>query len=293
MHTIGKAPPHTPRDPAESWELACDESEAGSHNRGIRDVYPHRPRRAEDIPFGALASLHKCCCIEGLHQIFLIPRAVRLTGYGDQKVMSPASVLGIGARAVGLWTDTPEGSVKVVIPLARISAIEDITILLYGRLSFLSLGERLTIRYNTLARFNLKPVLLGLRERLAGPPSSLPREEEQDGDLPIKWRRLLRTPFLRFREGAPVAFRFALAPRASRDDVERCQLLVVNPYELVYMSDPLEASHNYGEDSFIIPRLRITRVRAMEKYLEVASNGARLSLAMAPLLREAAALWLS
>jgi hypothetical protein len=43
----------------------------------------------------------------------------------------------------------------------------------------------------------------------------------------------------------------------------------------------------------MVPRSRITRVRAMERYLEVATNGARLSLAMAPDLREAAARWLS
>jgi hypothetical protein len=108
----------------------------------------------------------------------------------------------------------------------------------------------------------------------------------------MKWRRLLRAP-LRFGEGAPIAYRFAVAPKRHRDDVERGQLLAVNPYELVYMCDPLEASHSYGEDSFIVPRPRITRVRVRERYLEVASNGARLSLCMEPVLREAAARWLA
>ncbi len=90
-----------------------------------------------------------------------------------------------------------------------------------------------------------------------------------------------------------MAFRFAVTPRSSRDDIDRGQLLVVNPHELLYLCDPPEASHNYGEDSFIVPRPRITRVRVREKYLEVASNGARLSLRMAPELRQAAARWLS
>jgi hypothetical protein len=90
-----------------------------------------------------------------------------------------------------------------------------------------------------------------------------------------------------------VAFRFSVTPRSSRDDIDRGQLLVVSPHELLYLCDPPEASHNYGEDSFIVPRPRITRVRVREKYLEVASNGARLSLAMAPELRQAAARWLS
>jgi hypothetical protein len=193
----------------------------------------------------------------------------------------------------GYRTGEPGPGVKVLIPLERLSAIEDVTILLYGRLSFVSFSQKLTIRYNTLARAGLKPALQALRERLAGPPLPLPPEEPEIVELPLKWRRLLRSPQLRFREGAPVAYRFAVTPRSSRDDIDRAQLLVLNPHELLYLRDPLEASHNYGEDSLIVPRPRITRVRAREKYLEVASNGSRLSLTMAPELREAAARWLS
>jgi hypothetical protein len=207
-------------------------------------------------------------------------------------MISPAGVLAIGMRAVGFWTEEPEPGVKVLIPLNRISAVEDVTILLYGRLSFMSFGQRLTIRYNALARSLLRPAIQELRERLAGPPLPLPLEEERAPELPMKWRRLLRAP-LRFGEAAPIAFRFAVAPKRHRDDVERGQLLVVNPYELEYFCDPLEASHNYGVDSHIIPRRHITRVRVRERYLEVASNGARLCLSMAPELREAAARWLT
>jgi hypothetical protein len=282
-----------PRDPAESWELPYSESEEGSYYRGVYDLFPYRPRREQDVPEGALESLKESCVLQGLRQLFLIPRAIRATGCADQKVISPGSVLGIGTRAVGLWTGEPGPGVKVLIPLERLSAIEDVTILLYGRLSFFSFSQRLTIRYNTLARASLKPALLALRERLAGPPLPLPPEEPEIIELPLKWRRLLRSPQLRFREGAPVAFRFAVTPRSSRDDIDRAQLLVLNPHELLYLRDPLEASHNYGEDSLIVPRPRITRVRAREKYLEVASNGSRLSLTMAPELREAAARWLS
>ncbi len=90
-----------------------------------------------------------------------------------------------------------------------------------------------------------------------------------------------------------MAVRFAVASRRHRDDVERGQLLVVNPYELEYICDPVEVTHNYGVDSHIIPRRHITRVRVRERYLEVSSNGARLSLSMAPELRAAAAQWLS
>jgi hypothetical protein len=289
----GAAGTHRLADPPESWELGCSDSEGGSYYRGIYDVFPRLPRRAEDVPPGALEALQASCCLAGLRQLLLLPRAVRATGHGGEKVVSPASVLALGGRAVGLWTKEPEAGIKVLIPLERLSAIEDVTILLYGRLSFLSLGERLTIRYNTLARSSLKPLLFELRQRLAGPPLPLPPEEPASGELPLKWRRLLRSPQLRFREGAPVAFRFAVSPRSTRDDIDRGQLLVLSPHELLYFCDPPEASHNYGEDSFIVPRPRISRVRVREKYLEVASNGARLSLSMAPELRQAAACWLS
>lgn len=289
----GSAPSRRLSDPAESWELEYSESEGGWYHRGIYDVFPRPPRREEDVPPGALEALNSSCSLAGLRQLLLLPMAVRATGHGGEKVISPASVLGLGSRAVGLWTEKPEPGVKVLIPLERLSAIENVTILLYGRLSFHSFDRRLTIRYNTLARSSLRPLLLELRRRLAGPPLPLPPEEPACGELPVKWRRLLRSPQLRFREGAPVAFRFAVSPRNSRDDIDRGQLLVVSPHELLYLCGPPEASLNYGEDSFIVPRPRISRVRVRERYLEVASNGVRLSLSMAPELRQAAARWLS
>ncbi|MGO9310535.1 MAG: hypothetical protein ACLQDL_16130 [Spirochaetia bacterium] len=279
------------RDPAESWELPSPEGEGGPYHRGVCDIFPFTPRRTEDVSKGAHESLNEICGIESLRQVFVIPGAVRKTGFGEQKVISPEGVMALGARAVGLWTAKPEPGVKIAIPLERLSAIEEVTILLYGRLSFLSLDGRLTIRYNTLARFALEPALRELRKRLAGAPQPLPCTEECSLKVPIKWETLIRSSRLRFHEGAPVAFLFATAPGCSHGERERGQLLAVNPHELVYMCDPPEALHNYGEDSFIVPRPRITRVRVRESYLEVASNGARFTLTMAPELREAAARW--
>ncbi len=284
---------HRQPDPAESWELDRSESAADSSSRGIYDVFPRTPRTAEDLPEGALETLNRGCSLGGLEQLFVIPRATRSTGCGDQKVTSPRCVLGMGTRAVGLWTEEPERGMKVLIPLDRIGAIEDVTILLYGRLSFFSFAERLTIRYNTLARSGLRPALLALRERLTGLPLPLPAEENARVELPVKWKRVLSGPVARLREGAPVLYRFAVAPGRTGEDVDRGQLLVVNPHELVYTCDPLEASHNYGEDSYVVPRARVTRVRARERQLEVTANGARLSLSMAPELREAAVRWLT
>jgi hypothetical protein len=292
MHSSRSTTAPPLRDPAERWELPCTESEGTSYFRGIYEVFPRTPRREEDVPAEARESLAESCRITSIRQLFLIPWAVRSTGLEDQKVASPGAVLALGTRAVGLWTEKPEPGVKVVIPLDRLAAIEDVTVLLYGRLRFVSFDETLTIRYNTLARSGLRPALLELRERLSGSPQQLPRDEPPAPHLPLKWKRLLRGPVARFREDTPVAFRFATETSASGDEVGRGQLLVINPHELVYLCDPREASHNYGEDSFIVPRPRITRVRVRERYLEVASNGARLCLDMAPELRQAAAHWL-
>ena len=285
-------PPH-PSDPAEGWELPCPPAEAEGYFRGVCDVFPRVPRRAEDLAAGALDALMERCGLEGLRQVFMMPRSARMTGSAEHRVVTPRSVLGIGTRCVGLWTEEPLPGVKVVIPLERLSAIEDVTVLLYGRLSFISPLERLTIRYNTLARSILEPVLLELRHRIAGPPAVLPDKGAADPDLPMKWKRLLRSPVLGFHENAPVTFCFAHAPPATRQDVSRGQILVVNPHELVYMCDPPEASHTYGADSHIVPRHRITRVRDRETYLEVAANGARLSLPMVRELRRAGARWFS
>jgi hypothetical protein len=279
-------------DPPERWELSYTEKEGGSYFRANRGSYPFTPRRAEDIPRGALESLREICRVEGLHQVFIIPRAVR--GLGAQKLISPNSVLAIGARAVGLWTEKPEPGVKVSILLDEVAAIEDITILLYGRLSFLPFGDRLTIRYNTVARPELEPSLLELRKRLAGPAQRVPQENESMGELPCKWRNVVRSTSVRLQEGAPVAFRFAESPKRSRHSVEHGELLVLNPYELVSMSDPVNSDSvdNLGADSLIVPLSRISDVQIQENDLAITVNGVHFRLTMLPKLCEAAARWL-
>ena len=278
-------------DPPERWELVFAEDEDRAWYRGIHDVFPRSPSRAAELPPGAGEELGERCAVEGLRNLFMMPWAVRSTGRGDQKVTTPESVLAVGTRGIGLWTAKPQPGVKAFIPLDRLSAVEDVLVLLYGRLSFVSRTDILTIRYNALGRAGLRRSLLELRERLAGQPLPLPFGGAPGPELPLKWRRLLRDPIIRLRESAPVSYHFAVRPPGSRGDIERGQLLVLNPYELVYMCDPPDASHTYGEDSFVVPRSRITRVRALQRYLEVASSGSRLTLPMEPPLREAAARW--
>jgi hypothetical protein len=278
-------------DPAESWELVFSEREGGSWFRANSTSHPYTPRRGEDIPPGAWGPLKDACGLDGLHQVFIIPWAVRSIGLGNRKVISPNSVLAIGTRAVALWTEKPQPGIRIIIPLAEVAAIEDVTILLFGRLSFVPFGQQLTIRYNTVARRALEPALLQLRRRLSGPALPIPPEVDRAAALPFKWHNLIRTAQVRVEECAPVAFRFHTAPKTSRHGHARGELLVLNPYELVYLCDPPDSLHQYGEDSFIIPRARMSEVRAGEKAALVTSRGARLSITMAPALSRAAAAW--
>jgi hypothetical protein len=105
---------------------------------------------------------------------------------------------------------------------------------------------------------------------------------------------VLRNISVRLQEGAPVAFRFAESPKRSRYDVEHGQLLVLNPYELVSMSDPVDSDSmdNLGEDSLIVPLSRISEVQIQEKDLAITANGVHFRLAMLPELCEAATRWL-
>jgi len=281
-----------PRDPAESWELPSSAELAPSF-RGICDCYPRTPRWEEDIPASVLKSLQDLCGIDRLGQVFIIPETVRSIGWKERRVVSPESVLALGSRAVALWTGKPEPGIKACVPLDQIAAIEDVTILLYGRLSFISPGTRLTVRYNILARRGFEPALRELRRMLAGPARPVPRNGGESSSLPFKWRRLLEAPLVRLSGGAPVAFRFARVRRRAPFDIERGELLALTPSELLFLCDPPDAGHTYGEDSCVVSRARITRVLRERPGLRVCSNGAELPLAMEPALSEAAAGWLA
>jgi CRP-like cAMP-binding protein len=102
---------------------------------------------------------------------------------------------------------------------------------------------------------------------------------------------VLGTTLVRLEENTPVVSRFASVRRRLRRAAERGQLLALNPFELVYVFDPVESMERYGEDSFTVPRARMTGVRIQDEELEVSSNGVRFLLSMAPPLREAAIRW--
>jgi hypothetical protein len=279
-------------DPAEKWEIHFSQREGGEYYNGNYTSHPYTPRERAEVPAGAMESLAEPCGIEGLHQVFIVPWAVRCIDFQNTRVISPNSVLAIGSRAVGLWTEKPQPGVKVMIRVEELAAIEDVMILLYGRLSFLPFGEKLRIRYNTVARQRLEPALLELRKRLAGPEQGIPRNGGGSSVLPFKWNYLLHSPRVGLAEDAAVAFRFARVPRRRRKDPLRGELLVLNPRELVYACDPADAQAEYGVDSFIVPRSLVAGISAGEGGLDITAKGTRFSLSMAPELSAAAVQWL-
>jgi hypothetical protein len=201
------------------------------------------------------------------------------------------SVLALATRAVGLWTEKPQSGVRAGIPLEKLAAIEDVTILLYGRLSFCSAEHRLNIRYNTVTRHGLEPALLELRRRLTGAAQQTPRDDPESTTLPFKWDQLLHTPRVRLDKTASVAARFASVPGRSRRAAPQGQPLALNPYESVFLCDPAGASIPIGEHSFIFPHSQVTGARILDRGLEESAKGARFALTMDPALSEAAVGW--
>ncbi len=280
------------QDPAEKWEIPFTQKEGGSFYQGYSS-YPTIPRRAEEIPAGAREALWESCGVDRLGQVFLVPWAVRPTGIRNQRVITPDSVLVIGAKAVGLWTDKPEPGVKAFLKIDDIAAMEDVTILLYGRLSFISSAERLSIRYNTVVREGLDPALFELRKRLSGPAQQVPRDPPDAPELPFKWNLLSLSARTRLAEDSSAAWRFASVPGMRGRAAARGQLLVLNPHELVFMRDPPESPGHFGEDSFIVSRARVTGARIEEDGLVVSAKGAQFPLPMALPLCEQAVRWLA
>lgn len=276
-----------PQDPPERWETPYTSRDGGFYFRSRSSGYPFVPLKTEEVPAGAWDTLREACGVESLEQIFVVPASVRDTGWRSPKVITPTEVLAIGSRAVGLWTGAPDPGVKLVIGLPEVASIEDVQILLYGRLSFLSAKTRLTIRYNTVSRHLLDPSLIALRKSLAGSRCRVPPQED-GAALPYKWSFFLSTVGLRLEKDALIAFRYSGQPPKQRRSTERGQLLTLNPYELIYMRDPEESIHDFGEDAFLFPRSRIEDVVVGAERLEVVSRGRKASLPIAaPLLAEA------
>ena len=141
---------------AEKWEVLLTEKVADSSLRAPTRAVPTLLTDSR-ISRQRSGELVESCGIEDLRQVLIIPWAVRPVGLGHPEVISPNSVLAVGLRAVGLWTEKPEPGLKVILPVEEIAALEDVIILLYGRLSFIPFSERLTIRVQIVVGSGLEP----------------------------------------------------------------------------------------------------------------------------------------
>ncbi len=281
-------------DPPERWETPYTRQDGGAYFRATRTPHPFVPASREEAPLGAFEALVEPCGVEDLRQLFVIPSCVRFTGQGADKVVSPLQVVALGERAVGLWTAEPGPGVRAVIGIDSLAYIEDIHILLYGKLTFFSRQGRISIRYNTVARRVLEPALLALRLRVAGAPGPMPLSEQPE-PLPFKWRLIAGSPFYRLGDQEPAVCRFSHRNRGSARPRarSRAHLLMMTPRELLSLADPALSIHNFGVDGYYIPRCGIEDARFGDDGLRLKVSGATLELPLDERLREAARLWLS
>ena len=284
---------HAPCDPPEPWETPYTGQDGGEYFRAMRTPHPFVPASRDEAPDGALEALAEPCGVEDLGQLFIIPPCVRMTGWRAESVMTPLRVAALGTRAVGLWTAEPMPGLRAMIGIDTLAYIEDIHILLYGKLSFFARESRISIRYNTVARRVLEPALLALRERLAGASGPMPPSDQPE-PLPFKWRLIAQSAFSRLGEHVPAAYRFACGARASGGPRKRRRdhLLMLTPRELLSLRDPLDSVHSYGVDSHFIPRRGIEEAHFGDGSLRLRVRGATLELALDERLLEAARLWL-
>lgn len=274
-------------DPPDPWEQEIDQHTARSLvPEGLRS-FPYRPQRAQDIPRGALPVLREAVNIEDVHDVLVIPAQARPAGLGRNRrlVLTPASVLGFGTDGAALWVDTPGWpSVAAVIRAEQVAAVETVHILLFARLTISSATARLNIRYNAVADDQLRPLVLGLRRRVAETELAVPAGVEPGVDLPDKWERLVAGSVPRLFPEEPIAAVAGVLPTSRRAGLAHAAV-ALTPRELSILTDPIHADPSaagpqYGVDAYHIPRARIESLHAEGVTLLVRANGADLPLSL-------------
>jgi hypothetical protein len=158
---------------------------------------------------------------------------------------------------------------RLVDPTSRLIAVDDRTILLYGRLRLMAADRQLVVRYNTVSRRDLQENLSELRRRMATKPQPivsgflwLDARNEGMGQpaLPHKWRVVLEHQMVRpnLDEPAIIAVGDVTEIRGGRNRPP-AGVAVLGSRELVIVNEPsefLEAAR-YGVDLLAVPRERL------------------------------------
>jgi hypothetical protein len=275
---------HTEIDPREPWELEVDEHTARAQAPSGLRGFPYRPRRAEDVPEGALAELKAAVRAGDIQDLLVVPCQARPAhgGRSGRQLLTPVTVLGAGPGGVALWVGAPaRPGVRVVVPAEQVAAVETMHILLYARLTILAADARLSLRYNAVAAHDVQPLIRALRHRIARTSrGALPRNRVPAAELPYKWRRLLASDAVRLEGGEPVVVVAGSLPVPRRAE-PAYGAVALTARELIVLVDPVHAERGggrYGVDAHHIPRSRIEDLCADGPLLRVRSCGADLQL---------------
>ena len=288
------------QDPPEEWEHELAHRAVSLLGRGPTGRHPYRPLRDADVPASATRALAAACAAGELWQLLVIPASVRPVASGRRWrwVATPTEVLGLGKAAVGLWVarsqeggplDLPRGGatgapppmadlageVRETIPLGDLAFVEDVRILLSGRLTFVAKDRALRVRYSTVARYDMRPALDDVRATLAGEPLALPAPAVPP--LPVKWQILAQTPSIRLNDrDATVLYD---EPRTGRRRT-RPTLVALTPYELVVAREPTQglSVDRYGVDSVHVARHRVERISPAGESLAIRARDADLDI---------------
>ncbi len=252
---------------AEPWEIPVSRQDRHELDRWLVER-PFRPTKPADVPEAALAALEGVCGPLPFECLFVVPRTTRLVSR-NKCVITPAKVLGFGELTVALWIDDGPGGRVMSIPIDRLLAVDDRTILLYGRLRLLAADTQLVVRYNTVSRKHLQENLGELRRRMATrrlpvEPGFLWLDPRDEGlgqrDLPYKWRVLLDAPTVRPNRDEPavIAAGDVTGTRRGRSRPPS-GVAVLGSRELVIANEPSDFldSGRYGVDLLAVPRDRL------------------------------------
>jgi hypothetical protein len=284
---LGRTEDDAVYDPAEPWEGPGDEADLRAYTARRLASYAHRPRSPQDVPVGALEALTDVLGHLAGDDLVILPRTPRVVGGRGMWVVTPASVLGVGDRAMALWVDGRGAGVVAVIAFDEIAAIVDRTILLLGRLEVIGAGRSIVVRYNTVGRHLVRNALAEARRSFwppAVPPTAAGVRPEQ---LPHKWKALLHSSDIlpHGPDGLLVAAGALGDPRAPRNGVA-----ALSSTELLIATEPTLAgeSGHYGVDLVVLPRPRLRALTTAQSMViatvDVAGQPVQVPIEVSPSL---------
>jgi len=259
-------------DPADAWERPAPASAVAAGDRDRSGAYASRPADRWRVPAGAPDALAAACGTTGRGDLLLVEPDVRAADAARTKfVAAPTTVVGFGDQSAALWAD---GQVWVTVPYKHVMLVEDVHFLLYGRLTLYAPDARLTVRYNTVSRRAVIPLLASVRRRVA-PPTGLTVPDRVPHDLPYKWEALLANPEIRLDPQAPMAVTAVTAERRRSHRV--VGLVMATDREMAVLSEPLRAATGeYGTDARYLPRARLRHLDRVEDAVVIDSGESTL-----------------